>query len=117
MPSPFILPHLHGWHSTFVCVAYRYPTKELLIRCLEQLWESAGIGDGEQCSKIFVGKPSGSTAGVEGLFGTDGVLYALVFQIARESAADAVDIIGHRQVRNWSSKYCHDQIPQMVARM
>eukprot|EP00903_Cladosiphon_okamuranus_P012692 g11868.t2 len=76
----------------------KYPTKELLIQCLEQLWESAGIGDGKQCSKIFVGKPSGSTAGVEGLFGTDGVLYALVFQIALESAADAVDIIGHRQV-------------------
>ncbi|CAB1104560.1 unnamed protein product [Ectocarpus sp. CCAP 1310/34] len=75
----------------------RFPPLELLIQCLTRPWESAGIGDRERCSRIFIGKPSGLTTGVEGLFGTDGVLYALVFQVARESAADGVDIISHRQ--------------------
>lgn len=94
-----MLSHLHTSHSTIVPLACRYPTKELLIECFTRLWESAGIGDGDRCSKIFIGKALGSTAGVEGLFGTDGVLYGLVFQVARESAGDAVDIVSHKQVR------------------
>ena len=40
----------------------------------------------------------GSTAGVEGLFATDGVMYAHVFQILAESPADAVDVLWHLQV-------------------
>lgn len=55
-------------------------------------------GEGERCSEVFIGKPSGSTAGVEGLFSTDGVLHAGVFQIAHESPADAVDIVEHQEV-------------------
>lgn len=91
-----MLSNLHAWRSN---VLHRYPTKDLLIQCLTRLWESAGIGDGDRCSKIFIGKPSGATAGVEGLFSNDGIQYGGVFQVARESAADAVDILAHRQVR------------------
>ncbi|CAM9295511.1 unnamed protein product, partial [Ectocarpus sp. 4 AP-2014] len=78
----------------------RYPTKELLVQCLQKLWESAGAdGEGERCSKLFIGKPSGSTAGVEGLFTGDGVMVAHVFQITAESPADAVDMLVHLLVQ------------------
>ncbi|CAB1099671.1 unnamed protein product [Ectocarpus sp. CCAP 1310/34] len=69
---------------------------ELLVQCLQKLWESAGAdGERERCSKLFIGKPSGSTAGVEGLFTGDGVMVAHVFQITAESPADAVDMLVH----------------------
>ncbi|CAB1099148.1 unnamed protein product [Ectocarpus sp. CCAP 1310/34] len=74
-----------------------YPTKELLAQCLQKLWELAD-GEGERCLKLFIGKPSGSTAGVEGLFTGDGVMAAHVFQITAESPADAVDMLVHLPV-------------------
>ncbi|CAB1119147.1 unnamed protein product [Ectocarpus sp. CCAP 1310/34] len=52
-------------------------------------------GEGERCSKLFVGKPSGTTAGVEGFFTTDGVFVYGTFQVTPESAADVVDILAH----------------------
>ncbi|CAN0549965.1 unnamed protein product, partial [Ectocarpus sp. 12 AP-2014] len=78
----------------------RHPTKELLVQCLQKLWESAGVdGEGERCSKLFIGNPSGSTAGVEGLFTGDGGMVAHVFQITAESPADVVDMLVHLLVQ------------------
>ncbi|CAN0285649.1 unnamed protein product, partial [Ascophyllum nodosum] len=75
-----------------------YSTKKNLVQGLTRLWESSsGKGDGK-CTKLFIERPSGSTAGVEGLFATDGVMYAHVFQILAESPADAVDVLWHLHV-------------------
>ncbi|CAN0087981.1 unnamed protein product, partial [Ectocarpus sp. 13 AM-2016] len=74
----------------------RFRNKDALVQCFQELWISRdGGGAGERCAKLFIGKQPGTTAGVEGAFTPDGVMYANVFQITAESAADAVDVAAH----------------------
>lgn len=77
---------------------HSYTNKPDLVACLRRLWESnGGEGDGK-CNKLFIGRPSRSTSGVEGLFSTDGVMHAHIFQILAESPADVVDVLHHLRV-------------------
>ncbi|CAB1105795.1 unnamed protein product [Ectocarpus sp. CCAP 1310/34] len=81
-----------------------YTKKEDFIGCFQQLWRFAlGPDEADRCSKVFIVRPSGKTAGVEGLFTPDGVVNSHLLQVTSESPADVVDTMRHLAVRNRAS--------------